>query len=429
MKNIKRAGILLLIAAGTAACSNPQSAPDQPQKPAASSEPVTLKIYMWDALFQEETFQRLIAEPVKKKYPHITLQQLVRGQNAQPESLVTNSDNAVDIIMAWNDVLTQFSDLKLIGDMTAEIKKANVDLGRFEPEVLDGMRDGSNRDVLYGLPFAQDFYALYYNKDIFDKFGIDYPKDGMTWEETAELAKKLTRLEGGVQYKGLDPEGVEKLGNSLSLQFVDPKTSKASVDNDGWKRVLETAKQIYEIPGNDNKVLAHGATVTRFAKDKNIAMYASHGVVNGLAQSDLNWDLAQYPSFKEKPGVYGMVKAYALCVTTTSKYKEQAMQVLQVLTSDEVQLAYTKSAPLLSTLKNPEMKKHFGADMPVLKGKRVESIFKSKPAPFAAQSVYSGKVRVVVETKFNDVIAGKDINTALREAEEEGNKQIEALKK
>jgi len=423
---MKQTAAALTLAALLASCSSPGGAPKQP---IAEAPPVTLKIYMWDAIFQEDVFQKLIAEPVKKKYPNITLQQVVRGPNTQPESIVTSDDNAVDIIMAWNDVLFQFQDLKLLGDMTPEVKKAGLDLGRFDAQVLDGMRDGDKKEILYGLPFAQDFYALFYNKDLFDKFGVAYPKDGMTWEDAIELAKKLTREDGGVQYKGLDPEGPEKLGNSLSLPFVDPKTQKAALDTAGWRNVFDTLKQIYGIPGNQNTISNHAGTVNRFAKDKNVAMYASHGVVSALAQSDVNWDIAQYPSFKERLNVYGMVKAYALCITTTSKHREQAMQTLQVMTSDEVQLAYTKSTAMLSGLNNPEMNKQFGADLPLLKGKHIEGIFKSKPAPFVAQSPFSGKARAALEAKFKDVAAGKDINTALREAQEEATKQIEALKK
>lgn len=423
---VRKTAVALMLAAITASCSNTGNAPMASK---TEAPPVTLKIYMWDAIFQDDVFQKLIAEPVKKKYPNITLQQVVRGPNMQPDSIVTSGDNEVDIIMAWNDVLVQFQDLKLLSDITADVKKAGLDLGRFDDQVLDGMRDRDKKEILYGLPFAQDFYALFYNKDLFDKFGVAYPKDGMTWEDAIELAKKLTREDGGIQYKGLDPEGPEKLGNSLSLPFVDPITQKATLDTEGWKRVFETLKQIYSIPGNQNTISNHAGTVNRFAKDKNVAMYASHGVVSSLMQSDVNWDIAQYPSFKDKPNLYGMVKAYALCITTTSKHREQAMQTLQVMTSDEVQLAYTKSTAMLSGLKNPEMNKHFGQDLPLLKGKHIEGIFKSKPAPFVAQSTYSGKARPPLEAKFKDVMAGKDINTALREAQEEASKQIDALKK
>ena len=48
----------------------------------------------------------------------------------------------------------------------------------------------------YGLPYRSDFWVVYYNKDLFDKAGVDYPTNDMTWEQYADLAKKMTSGEG-----------------------------------------------------------------------------------------------------------------------------------------------------------------------------------------------------------------------------------------
>ncbi len=47
---------------------------------------------------------------------------------------------------------------------------------------------------LYGLPNALGFAGgfINYNKKVFDEAGISYPTSGMTWEELADLARKLT---------------------------------------------------------------------------------------------------------------------------------------------------------------------------------------------------------------------------------------------
>lgn len=44
--------------------------------------------------------------------------------------------------------------------------------------------------------------VTYYNREIFDKFAISYPRDGITWEEMAALAQKVSRVDNGVQYYG-----------------------------------------------------------------------------------------------------------------------------------------------------------------------------------------------------------------------------------
>lgn len=69
------------------------------------------------------------------------------------------------------------------------IKRHNIDLSRFEPSIISALEKMSGGG-LYGLPLYNDRMALYYNKDIFDKFGVPYPKDGMTWDEVIELSIK-----------------------------------------------------------------------------------------------------------------------------------------------------------------------------------------------------------------------------------------------
>jgi len=394
---------------------------------AVTTEPVTLKVYNWD-MITDEMFQRLFVEPVQKKYPNITLEKITRGKDTAPESLVIGG-NEVDMIFGWNDVMNTFENLELLADITPLVKKHQIDLGRFEPTNLEGIRMG-HKDKLLGLPFAYDFYATFYNKDIFDKFGVPYPRDGMTWDDAIEVAKKLTRNEDGVQYKGLDPEGIEKLGNSLSLPFVDPQTNRAAADLEGWRKVFELAKRINDIPGNQFSITSHAGTVDRFIKQKIDAMLPTHAVLPSLENAEgLNWDIAQYPSFPERPNTYGMVKTAVMSLAATSKHPDEVMEVMKIVTSDETQLQLMKMATLLTGLDNKDLQQHFGEEKPFLKGKHVEAIFKSKPAPFVPQTLYSGKVRGIFEAKYKDYVAGKDLNTALREAEEEGNQLIDSMKK
>ena len=52
--------------------------------------------------------------------------------------------------------------------------------------------------VQYAIPFRSDFWVLFYNKDLFDAAGVAYPTNDMTWDQYAELAKKLTDKEKGI---------------------------------------------------------------------------------------------------------------------------------------------------------------------------------------------------------------------------------------
>ena len=47
--------------------------------------------------------------------------------------------------------------------------------------------------VQYGFPLSLQINVLFYNKNIFDGFGVSYPQDAMTWDEFIETAKRVTR--------------------------------------------------------------------------------------------------------------------------------------------------------------------------------------------------------------------------------------------
>ena len=52
--------------------------------------------------------------------------------------------------------------------------------------------------VQYAIPFRSDFWVLFYNKDLFDAAGVELPTNDMTWDQYAELAKKMTDKDKGI---------------------------------------------------------------------------------------------------------------------------------------------------------------------------------------------------------------------------------------
>lgn len=81
-------------------------------------------------------------------------------------------------------------------DVTDQIEKDGVDLGKYPQAVLDLYDQGDGK--IYGLPKDVDTNAVWYNKAIFDEAGVEYPAEDWTWEDYRETAKKLTNAEKGV---------------------------------------------------------------------------------------------------------------------------------------------------------------------------------------------------------------------------------------
>jgi multiple sugar transport system substrate-binding protein len=111
-----------------------------------------------------------------------------------------------------------------------------------------------------------------------------------------------------------------------------------------------------------------------------------------------------------------------------SNNKDAAFRVIQYLLSEEPQLVLVRNG-LLSALKDENMNKRFGENMALFEGKNVQAIFKSQPAPKYPMHKYDSIVQGEFTKAFKDVEQGtKDINTALRDANDAANKRIQEQK-
>ena len=50
----------------------------------------------------------------------------------------------------------------------------------------------------YAVPYKQEVYCVFYNKNLFDRAGVPYPEGPWTWDEYVETAKKVTDLSAGI---------------------------------------------------------------------------------------------------------------------------------------------------------------------------------------------------------------------------------------
>ncbi|MFJ6157124.1 ABC transporter substrate-binding protein [Pseudarthrobacter sp. NPDC092184] len=104
------------------------------------------------------------------------------------------------------------------GDTTDVLTMKNViDYARYanngQLQEINGVVDAVGKDDLAGLdafdidgkyyaaPYRQDFWLLYYNKELLKAAGVEEPKD-LTWDEYTALAQKLTTEEGGKKVYG-----------------------------------------------------------------------------------------------------------------------------------------------------------------------------------------------------------------------------------
>ncbi len=105
------------------------------------------------------------------------------------QTQLSGGDDSIDVVTI-KDIPGYNNHVKanLLENLNSYIEKSGVDTGAYNgiPEQI------TVNGNLYALPFRSDFWVIFYNKDLFDAAGVEYPTNDMTFEEYDALARKMT---------------------------------------------------------------------------------------------------------------------------------------------------------------------------------------------------------------------------------------------
>lgn len=417
-------------ASGDAADNGAAAAADKVEERQHAGEPVELVFYSNNGA-SEKVFNDNYGNELRKAFPDYTIKyiQSVKGTTL-PEMVATGT--RIDIY--WDSIGNFESRLMEYGlqfDMNELIRKHGVDLNALEPTVIEAMKQISGGSM-YGIPVLTSNLSLFYNQSIFDKFGVPYPKEGLTWEEAIELAGRLTRVDSGKSYYGLSTsvDHVIRM-NQLSVPNADIPQAKPTIESDErWKRLYDT---VFVRPAADSvyrdgiRQLKSLPGLNQFAKDQNLAMFVYLNTLPISVATELRtmkWDILPIPVFSDKPGVGTQSYPTYFGLTNQTKHKDAAMEVLKYMVSEPYQqvLAGKGLIPIRIT---DTVKSRLGQDTE-FKDKNYKAFLQYKFAPISpkAPNYDSGIVRayrdIVVPLSLGDI----DLNTAFRTAAEAAGKAI-----
>lgn len=162
------------------------------ETPAASGEQVTIKVAHWDSYTEPST--QMLVDGFEAANPNIKVEliDIASGEYSNKLTVMLNGGNDLDVVWVKDpDNTPSIAERGQLEDLTPYIEKDGVDIAAMNGS--DALKlDGKQ----VALPVSTGFYVLYFNKDIFDAAGVDYPGNDMTWTEFEELAKKVTSGEG-----------------------------------------------------------------------------------------------------------------------------------------------------------------------------------------------------------------------------------------
>jgi multiple sugar transport system substrate-binding protein len=220
----------------------------------------------------------------------------------------------------------------------------------WDPAQYKAFFDASGRQ--FGVPKYQGTLVLYYNKDIFDKYGVAYPDASWTHDDYLAAMKKLTRDTSGDGktdiWGSMIDIGWDRLQthiNAWGAHIVDPSDpSKCVIDSPEAMAALEWVRARMW----DDKVMATFTDVNNVGTQAafyggKLAMVedGSWGLKNILENADFRVGVAPMPS--------GPVKRVTLSTTdgfgiySQTRHPQEAWELVKFLASKEYGLAMAKA--------------------------------------------------------------------------------------
>ncbi|QAY65358.1 ABC transporter substrate-binding protein [Paenibacillus protaetiae] len=424
---------------GVSAATKPGNASAGEGQPASGehvlgSKPLKLTFYSTSGTLPDTEFKTLIADPIHAKYPNVTIERITPAATTTAEEVLTTHEP--DIIYSTSTTHQQIIRTGAYEDLRDLIDKYQFDTSRIKPILWNYIKDLGKNGEIYAIPFNSNQHVLYYNKDIFDKFGVEYPpNEQLTWDQVLEIAKKLTRTDNGVHYVGLSVDNLTGLAKGLGLPYLDRETGNAAIDTPEWHRIFDLEKQIFDIPGyvSPDGVWDYGRD--QFMKDQTVAMRVTWlanmvGPLEELRQQgvEFNWDIAPAPNFEDQLGKTREAQIQSLSINSQSKHKEEAFQVIAEILSDDGQRILSRNGRV-PAITNPDLEKEYGLDIPVLQGKTVQNVFVGEPLQEHYFHPYENDISVRLTEAAEDLaIHGLDVNSAIRKATDAINKDVESLR-
>lgn len=185
---------LFLLVVSLVACSNSEQAGNESD---TESDITELRWFMWTGSPAEKEVWESLAAKVTEKYPNIVVNFETAPFSGYWDKLTTqiSSGTAADIISLQSLRTPTFAQYDAFEPLGSYIEKdSEFDINDFQKSALEGLTHNGEQ---LAIPYDYGPYILYYNKDIFDKYGVEYPSSDMNWERFLEKAKDLTQDEDG----------------------------------------------------------------------------------------------------------------------------------------------------------------------------------------------------------------------------------------
>ena len=245
-------------AADTTAAGSEADSGEAASDAETSGEPVTIKVANY-ALLEAgyDTFWEGVKTGFEAEYPNVTIEWVTApyGEILNQVINMAGGGDRVDCIFSEMIWIPSLVDAGLATPLDGVLDEEF--LNDYYPNVLEAHSvDGQ----VYGAPLYVSPFVLFYNKDLFEKAGLDPENPPTTYEEMLEIAPKLAALtteDGNKVYAfGQPTASVAVVGSSLqsfAMNFggtVFDENNQFNVDNQGFVDAMNMLQDLDELGYN-----------------------------------------------------------------------------------------------------------------------------------------------------------------------------------
>lgn len=334
-------GMSILAGCGSSSTteSKPESAAGETKSAdGQSGEPVEITFTVWD--YGTTDYWQILVEAFEKENPDIKVKVMDIGgadYDTKIPVMLSSGDTSDVITIKSMPIYTSLVSKNQLLPLDDMVKASGLDMAPYR-----GSDEGVRmNDQLYGIPFRNDYYLLYFNKTLFDNAGVAYPTNDMTWDEYRELAKKMTSGEGNEKIYG---SYLHTWPGSLYRWGMDAENNMASGNYEFLKPTYEL---FLGIQNEDKSSMDYGTLKTGnihysgpFYKEQ-VAMepmgtWFANLIINtkNKGETNVNWGAVKAPYFEGQDPNVAVSNPTPLAINKNAAHPEEAWRFVEFMCSE-----------------------------------------------------------------------------------------------
>ena len=327
----------------------------------------TVQFASWGSKSEIDILKPLLSE-FEKENPDIKVDFMHIPQNYfQKIHLLFASNTAPDVIFINNLYLPIYANAGLLEELNTD--------DNFYPQSLNAL---SWQGKLYAIPRDVSNLVIYYNKDMFLKKHIPFPKQNWTFDDFLQTSKKLTdKNTFGISFEE-DPLFYLPYLMSNGGGFLPEEINKAE-SQEAINFYADLRNKYHTAPKKNESA---SATMAQLFLQERIGMYLSgRWMVPKLREeASFDWDIAQFP--KGTKGSIVQLDASGWAISKSSKHKAEALKLINYLSDEKSIEKFTQSGLIVPARKDVANSQSFlNGQKPKNAKVFIEIIETSKPTP------------------------------------------------